>query len=183
MPIDQAAAVKAVLLDSKISNGLYNSLGVDVNHLKKSITQEISRGIASNLSYSDIARNLSNASKGKYIAESFVAYTKGETNILDPVFVDFLNNKLTGDIYSGSAIIDGATEAVRNGINVLKTIWLPKSEYANVMSELATNTTAEQRNQFIISKPIGDYIYTVENQGFGSYRVIGKLPIDGYYKE
>lgn len=58
VPIDQAAAVKAVLTDSKVSNGLYNALGVNVKKLKKSITQEISRGIASSLPYSDIARNL-----------------------------------------------------------------------------------------------------------------------------
>lgn len=60
VPIDQAAAVKAVLTDSKISNGLYNALGVDVAKLKKTITQEISRGIASSLPYRDIARNLKN---------------------------------------------------------------------------------------------------------------------------
>lgn len=60
VPIDQAAVVKAVLTDSKISNGLYNALGVDVAKLKKTITQEISRGIASSLPYRDIARNLKN---------------------------------------------------------------------------------------------------------------------------
>lgn len=61
VPIDQAAAIKAVLTDSKVSNGLYAALGVDVEKLKKVITQEISRGIASGLSYADIARNLKNA--------------------------------------------------------------------------------------------------------------------------
>lgn len=61
-PIDQAAVVKAVQLDSKISNGLYTALGVNVGKLKKTITQEISRGIASSLSYSDISRNLKNTS-------------------------------------------------------------------------------------------------------------------------
>lgn len=60
VPIDQAAAVKAVLTDSKVSNGLYSALGVNVGKLKKTITQEISRGIASSLPYSDIARNLKN---------------------------------------------------------------------------------------------------------------------------
>ena len=35
MPIDQAAAVKAIMTDSKISKGLYNSLGVNVSGLKK----------------------------------------------------------------------------------------------------------------------------------------------------
>ena len=33
MPIDQAAAVKAIMTDSKISKGLYDSLGVDVKEI------------------------------------------------------------------------------------------------------------------------------------------------------
>jgi SPP1 gp7 family putative phage head morphogenesis protein len=57
-PIDQNAAIKAVMTDSKLSEPLYNALGVDVNNLKKSISQEISRGIASGLFYDEIARNI-----------------------------------------------------------------------------------------------------------------------------
>lgn len=69
-PIDQAAAVKAILTDSKIVQGFYNRLGVDTAKLKKTITQEISRGIASGLPYSDIARNINNASgSGLYNAK------------------------------------------------------------------------------------------------------------------
>lgn len=59
LPIDQNAAVKAVMTDSKIKEGLYKSLGVDVNKLKKSISAEITRGIASGLSLHDISRNIS----------------------------------------------------------------------------------------------------------------------------
>ena len=54
------------------------------------------------------------------------------------------------------------------------TIILPKDEYAHVMSEIATNITEEQSTKRVIKKHIGDYIYTVENKGFGNYRVIGK---------
>ena len=61
-PIDQAAAVKAVLTNSKIVEGYYNHLGVNYAKLKKTITQEISRGIASGLPYRDIARNIHNVS-------------------------------------------------------------------------------------------------------------------------
>jgi hypothetical protein len=76
-PIDQAAAIKAVLTDSKVSNGLYNALGVDVKKLKKTITQEISRGIASSLPYRDIARNINNVSgNGLYNAKR-IAWTEG----------------------------------------------------------------------------------------------------------
>lgn len=58
VPIDQRAAIKAVVTDSKLSKPLYKKLGVDVNKLKKSVSSEISRGIASGLLYDDIARNI-----------------------------------------------------------------------------------------------------------------------------
>lgn len=77
VPIDQAAAVKAVLTDSKVSNGLYSALGVNVGKLKKTITQEISRGIASSLPYSDIARNISNVSKAPLSRAKTIARTEG----------------------------------------------------------------------------------------------------------
>lgn len=77
MPIDQAAVVKAVLTDSKIVEGYYNHLGVNYAKLKKTITQEASRGIASGLSYSDIARNINNVSgSGLYNAKR-IARTEG----------------------------------------------------------------------------------------------------------
>lgn len=69
-PIDQAAAVQAILTDSKVVEGFYNRLGVDISKLKKTITQEISRGIASSLPYRDIARNINTASgSGLYNAK------------------------------------------------------------------------------------------------------------------
>lgn len=77
VPINQAAAVKAVLTDSKVSNGLYNALGVNVKKLKKSITQEISRGIASSLPYSDIARNISSVSSAPLSRAKTIARTEG----------------------------------------------------------------------------------------------------------
>ena len=77
VPINQAAAVKAVLTDSKVSNGLYAALGVNVKKLKKSIAQEISRGIASGLPYSDIARNISSVSKAPLWRAKTIARTEG----------------------------------------------------------------------------------------------------------
>lgn len=58
------------------------------------------------------------------------------------------------------------------------TVFLPKKEYAHVMSEIATNLTKEQSNKKVFSKNIGNYTYTVENNGFGDYRVIDKVEID-----
>ena len=63
LPIDRNAAVKAVVTDSQISEGLYESLGVDTKKLKNSISAEITRGIASGLAHSEIARNIANSAK------------------------------------------------------------------------------------------------------------------------
>lgn len=60
-----------------------------------------------------------------------------------------------------------------------KTIRLSKAEYAHVMSEIATNLTEEQKSKHIFTKYIGDYIYQVENIGFGNYRIIDKIKIEG----
>lgn len=54
-PMDQEAMVRAVQLDSKISEGLYSRLGQDVAVLKKNITSEISRGISNGMSFQQIA--------------------------------------------------------------------------------------------------------------------------------
>lgn len=57
-PIDQEAIVRAVQLDSKISNGLYSRLGEDVATLKKKIAAQVSRGIATGASWQQIAKQL-----------------------------------------------------------------------------------------------------------------------------
>ena len=63
LPIDRNAAVKAVTTDSKISEGLYEALGVDTKKLKKSISSEITRGIASGMAHSEIAKNIARTAK------------------------------------------------------------------------------------------------------------------------
>lgn len=59
-----------------------------------------------------------------------------------------------------------------------ETVVLPKQEYAHVMSEIATNISEEQKNMKVFRKNIGDYAYTVENNGFGNYRVIMKKALN-----
>lgn len=77
------------------------------------------------------------------------------------------------------SIQSGILESNGNRINIgmqffsksiedFATIILPKDEYAHVMSEIATNITEEQSTKRVIKKHIGDYIYTVENKGFGN---------------
>ncbi|MBO7251396.1 MAG: hypothetical protein J6V25_02095 [Oscillospiraceae bacterium] len=58
-PLDQKAAAKAIVTDSKLSTDLYGALGYDLNKLKKHVREEITRGIATSLPYEQIARNIS----------------------------------------------------------------------------------------------------------------------------
>ncbi len=58
-PIDQKAAIKAVMTDSRLNKSLYDELGIDVNELKKAVSAEITRGIATGQAYEEIARNIS----------------------------------------------------------------------------------------------------------------------------
>lgn len=77
LPINQEAAVKAILTDSKLSEGLYDALGVDTNNLKKTIRSEITRGIAGGMSYNDIARNITNTTKTPLSNARRIVQTEG----------------------------------------------------------------------------------------------------------
>ncbi len=63
MPIDPKAAVRAVQMQSKLSTPLYEALGVDTKKMVKRVSREITRGLASDMAYSDIARNISTATR------------------------------------------------------------------------------------------------------------------------
>lgn len=88
-PIDQNAAIKAIQLDTKLSerkihpseNGelvtLYESLGVDVDGLKKTIRSEITRGISTGMKYDDIARNVSMVTKAPLARAKTIVRTEG----------------------------------------------------------------------------------------------------------
>ncbi len=58
MPIDQEALVRAVQLDSKISTTLYKKMGENVTKLKRDIAAKVSRGIASGMSFSQVAQQI-----------------------------------------------------------------------------------------------------------------------------
>lgn len=76
-PIDQQAMVRAVQLDSKISKGLYARLGEDVDLLKRKITAQVSRGISTGMSYAQVAKQLSDASRVGYNNAVRIARTEG----------------------------------------------------------------------------------------------------------
>lgn len=65
-PLDQEAMVRAVQLDSKISQGLYSRMGEDVAMLKKHITAQVSRGVANGMSYEKIAQQIGFKMLGTY---------------------------------------------------------------------------------------------------------------------
>jgi len=72
-PIDQKAVVQAVQLDSKISTGLYMHLGESVSEMKKNIRAEVSRGVASNQSYNQIAQNIAKGMNTPFTKALFYA--------------------------------------------------------------------------------------------------------------
>lgn len=76
-PINQEAMVRAVQLDSKISQGLYTKLGQDVDLLKKRITAQVSRGIATGMTYAQVAQQLSNESRIGFNKSIRIARTEG----------------------------------------------------------------------------------------------------------
>jgi hypothetical protein len=76
-PMDQEAMVRAVQLDSKISQGLYTRLGEDVSLLKKKITAQVSRGIATGMSYQQVAQQLAGYTKIGFNNAIRIARTEG----------------------------------------------------------------------------------------------------------
>ena len=69
-------AIRYIQTDSKISQGLYDALGVDAQKLKKAIAQEATRGVASGLTYEDIARNISNVANAPLANANRIARTE-----------------------------------------------------------------------------------------------------------
>lgn len=77
MPIDQAAMVTAVQLESKISQGLYSKLGENVKQLKGRIAANVSRGISSGMSFHQVAQQLTAATNIGYNNAIRIARTEG----------------------------------------------------------------------------------------------------------
>lgn len=77
IPIDQKQVTKAMTHDTKLSKRLYTRLGEDVDLLKKRVANNISRGIATADSYSNIARNISNGTNVSINRTMTIARTEG----------------------------------------------------------------------------------------------------------
>lgn len=77
VPIDQEKVVRAVQINSKINKGLYSRLGEDVDLLKRKITAQISRGVATGMSYSQMAQQLAGYTKTGYNNAVRITRTEG----------------------------------------------------------------------------------------------------------
>lgn len=156
------------LLDDKIFRKLFKENSFDIS--------------ASMAKYAGNISGYAVSTNAEYIAESFTAFWYGKTDILDPDLVKIFQGARTA---AKSSIVNPATDdiissvkAFAKGSKDFPTVFLPKQEYAHVMSEIATNITKEQSQKSVFEKAIGNYIYTVENNGFGNYRIIDKTLID-----
>lgn len=77
MPIDQEQAIRAIQHDTKLKKSLYESLGYNVNQLKRTISGEVSRGIANGFMHAEIARNIRNHGKVSMSKAYTIARTEG----------------------------------------------------------------------------------------------------------
>lgn len=75
-PINKDAAAKAIVSDTKLSEDLYTSLGVDIKKLKTTISAEITRGIAGDMPHDEIARNITFATSAPMSRAKTIARTE-----------------------------------------------------------------------------------------------------------
>lgn len=101
IPLNQEAMVRAVQLESKISEGLYTHLGEDVNMLKRKITAQVSRSIATGSSFSECAKQLANYTRIGYNRSIRIARTEGHR-------------------IQSQATMDSMNEAVERGADLVK---------------------------------------------------------------
>ena len=101
IPLDQEQVINALTIDSKLSKPLYERLGEDIKLLKRKVSSEISRGIANNFSYTQIAKNLVSISNTSMNNAYRIARTEGHR------------------IQNQSAM-DAATKAKEKGADVVK---------------------------------------------------------------
>ena len=111
MPIDQESMVRAVQLDSKISKGLYTRLGEDVDLLKRKIIGQVSRGIATGMSYAQVAKGLSDYTRIGFNNAVRIARTEGH-RIQNQAAMDTMysaKEKGADIVKQWDATLDGAT--------------------------------------------------------------------------
>lgn len=104
-PIDEVNVLRAIQTDSKLSKGLYNRLGEDINALKLSIRAEVSRGIIEGSSWNDIATHIAKGMNSPFNKSKNIAMRIARTE---------------GHRIQNEAQMDAITTAKDEGADVLK---------------------------------------------------------------
>ena len=121
MPIDPEKVVKAVTLDSRLSKSLYESLGISLDNVKKTVREEISRSLVIGQSYAETAMAIDRRiGTGKYNAYR-IARTEGA--------------RITNE-----ATYDALLEAKKNGADVVK-------EWCGILDDRIRPSHAELHGQ------------------------------------
>lgn len=119
IPIDQDQAARAIQLDSKISEGLYKRLGIDTKTLKNSIRANVSRGIASSMSWAQVARNIENRMNIGMNRSYRIARTEGHRIQNEARFDAQIAAKNMGAdvVKQWDATLDGRTRSTHRGLD------------------------------------------------------------------
>lgn len=118
-PIDQEQVVRAITTDSKLSKRLYTRLGEDVGELKKKVRTELSRGLAQNYTYAQIARNISNQTKIGMNRSMRIARTEGHRVSQQATFNAQVEAKKKGAevVKQWDATLDGRTRPLHRRLD------------------------------------------------------------------
>ncbi len=110
LPINQTQVLKAV---QKTSDNikLVNKVGISTNELKTQVLEELKRGFASDLTYTDIARNISNRGQANMGRSMTIARTEGHRVQSEAKMDSYHAAKAKGAdiVKQWDATLDGAT--------------------------------------------------------------------------
>lgn len=105
IPIRQDEVVKALQIDTQLSQGLYKRLGEDVSYLKRSVRAELSRGISTGSSWNEMALRVA----------------RGMNSPFDKAYNNAIRIARTeGHRIQNEAALNGQNEAKKKGADIVK---------------------------------------------------------------
>lgn len=127
-------AGRSLVDEASIEGAITHEMG---HHIQWNVLDtKTNNSIGSRMSqYAPKISGYANSSKGEYIAESFVAYLKGERDILDEEFVDFINAHRTNDIVAN----EFSPRKDTDGVFGVKWRIVKSPDYRKRLSELSNN--------------------------------------------
>ena len=111
-------AGRSLVGDGSVKSHITHEIG---HHVQWDVlSTDVNNSMGKNMTkYAPQISGYANASKGEYIAESFAAYTKGERDLLDPQFVEFLDKNMAKGVAKSAE--RGIIKSERNMANGLRT--------------------------------------------------------------